>query len=172
MWQALGSGELRLTDSPPEVQEYPETAREPNLALEKTGWLGQLSSRFMFLVRGPAPPKKFLGDPYFRDCWIDQRFPKSAFVFAIVLQALLILFPPPIWNIRPTRTVSAAPETEITWYDPAKDFPETLPAMRAPRADIRKDEPTPRPHRGADAFHPRQTILSEPLPPHNPRPPL
>ena len=141
----------------------------PRLALERTGTLQEFSSSLVVLVRGPAPPKKFLGDPYFRDCWIDQRFPKYAFAAAIVLQALLILFPPPIWNIHPTRTVSAAPRTEITWYGPAKDFPAILPAIRAPRAAARKDEPKTLPHRGADAFHPRQTILSEPLHPTHPR---
>jgi TonB family protein len=141
----------------------------PQFALERTGTLKEFSSSLMALVRGPAPPKKFLGDPYFRDCWIDQRFPKYAFAAAIVLQVLLSLFPPPIWNIRPTRTVSAAPRTEITWYGPAKDFPAILPAMRAPRAAARKDASKPQPHRGADAFHPRQTILSEPLHPTHPR---
>jgi TonB family protein len=90
-------------------------------------------------------------------------------VAAIMIQALLVFFPPPIWNLQPTRTVSAAPPTEITWYGPAKDFPAILPAMRAPRAAIRKDSSKTLPHRGADAFHPRQTILSEPLHPTHPR---
>ena len=88
---------------------------------------------------------------------------------AIMIQALLIFYPPPIWNLQPTRTVSAAPPTEITWYGPAKDFPAILPAMRAPRAAIRKDAPKTQTHRGADAFHPRQTILAEPLHPTHPR---
>ena len=123
----------------------------------------------MALFRGPVPPKAFLGDPYFRDCWIDQRFPKHAFAAAIVSQVLLILFPPPIWNIHPARTVSAAPQTEITWYGPVNDFPAILPALRAPRAAVRKDASKTLPHRGADAFHPRQTILSEPLHPTHPR---
>jgi TonB family protein len=146
-----------------------QVAIVPRLALERTGTLRQFFSSLMALLRGPAPPKEFLGDPYFRDCWIDQRFPRSAFVLAIMLQALLILFPPPIWNIHPTRTVSAAPQTEITWYDPAKDFPAILPEIRAPRAAVRKDASKTLPHRGADAFHPRQTILSEPLHPTHPR---
>ncbi len=141
----------------------------PRFVLEKTGTLGGFSSSLIALVRGPAPPKEFLGDPFFRDCWIDQRFPKYAFVAAIVLQALLILFPPPIWNIHAARTVSAAPQTEIAWYGPAKDFPAILPAMRVPRAAARKDASKPLPHRGADAFHPRQIILSEPLHPTHPR---
>ncbi len=141
----------------------------PQLAVGRTGTLEEFSSSLIALVRGPAPPREFAGDAYFRDCWIDQRFPKYAFAAAIVLQALLILFPPPIWNIHSARTVSAAPRTEITWYDPAKDFPAILPAMRAPRAAARRDGSKPLLHRGADSFHPRQTILSEPLHPTHPR---
>jgi TonB family protein len=141
----------------------------PRLALVKTGTLKEFSSSLIALLRGPAAPRKFLGDPYFRNCWIDQRFPKYAFAAAIALQALLILFPPPIWNIQPTRTVSAATPSEITWYGPAKDFPAILPPMRARRAAVRKEAPKPLPRRGADAFHPRQTILSEPLHPTHPR---
>ena len=141
----------------------------PRLALGRTGTLKEFFSSLIALVRGPAPPRKFLGAPYFRDCWIDQRFPKIAFAAAIALQALLILFPPPIWNIQPTRTVSAATPTEITWYGPAKDFPAILPAIRAHKPAARKEASKPFSHRGADAFHPRQTILSEPLHPTHPR---
>ncbi len=141
----------------------------PRLALVKTATLKEFFSSLIALLRGPAPPRKFLGDPYFRDCWIDQRFPKYAFALAIVIQALLILFPPPIWNIQPTRTVSAATPTEITWYGPAKDFPAILPPMRKHRIAARREASKPLPPRGADAFHPRQTILSEPLHPTHPR---
>jgi TonB family protein len=141
----------------------------PRLALGRTGTLKEFFSSLIALLRGPAPSRKFLGAPYFRDCWIEQRFPKYAFALAIVLQSLLILFPPPIWNIQPTRTVSAAPPTEITWYGPAKDFPAILPAIRAHKPAIQKESSKTIPPRGADAFHPRQTILSEPLHPTHPR---
>jgi len=141
----------------------------PRLALGRTGTLKGFFSSLLALLGGPSPPRKFLGDPYFRNCWIEQRFPKYAFAAAIALQALLILFPPPVWNIQPSRTVSAATPTEITWYGPAKDFPAILPPMRARRAAVRKEALKPLPQRGADAFHPRQTILSEPLHPTHPR---
>jgi TonB family protein len=141
----------------------------PQLELVKTGTVKEFFSSLMALVRGPAPPKEFALNAYFRDCWIDQRFPKYAFLVAIVVQALLILFPPPIWNIRPTRTVSAATPTEITWYGPARDFPAILPPVRASKPAARKDAAKTQPRRGADAFHPRQTILSEPLHPTHPR---
>ncbi len=143
--------------------------RAPRLALEKTGWLNQFASSAVVLVRGPVPPKKFNGGPYFRDCWIDQRFPKLAFLAAVVLQILLILFPPPIWNIRPPRVVAAPPQEELTWYGPVKDFPAILPAGPAPKSPPGRSESKTSPHRGADAFHPRQTIISEPLHPNHPR---
>ncbi len=119
------------------------------------------------LVGGPAAPRKFLGDPYFRDCWIERKFPKFAFAIAIMLQILLSIFPPPIWKIQPARPAAATHE-ELTWYGPAKDFPAMLPALHAPRPAARKETPK-EPVRGADAFHPRQTILSEPLHPTHPR---
>ena len=165
----LGAGTIKLRQDQTFVSGSAEMPREPQLALEKTGWLDQFASSVDALVRGPVPPKKFLGDPYFRDCWIDQRFPKMAFLAAVALQILLILFPPPIWNIRPSRTISAAPRTELTWYGPVKDFPVILPAGSAPKpAPARNKLKTPQ-HRGADAFHPRQTIISEPLHPNHPR---
>jgi TonB family protein len=141
----------------------------PQFALERAGALKEFSSSLIAVLRGPRAPRKFRGDSYFRDCWIEQRFPKYAFVFATVLQVLVILYPSPIWNIHSARTVSAAPRAEVTWYDPAKDFPAILPAVRAPKTAARMDASKPLPPRGADAFHPRQTILSEPLHPTHPR---
>jgi TonB family protein len=142
----------------------------PQLAVAKTGTLREFLSSLVALFRGPAPPKEFAGDAYFRDCWIDQKLPKHAFATAIVLQAMLVLFPPPIWNIQPARNVSVAAGNEITWYGPARDFPGMRPAPRVPKPtsqpEVRKSEPPPR---GADAFHPRQTILAEPLHPNHPR---
>ncbi|MGH9681737.1 MAG: hypothetical protein ACRD4Y_17460, partial [Candidatus Acidiferrales bacterium] len=58
---------------------------------------------------------------------------------------------------------------ELTWYGPVKDFPAILPAAMlvkpAPKVSPVKTES----RRGADAFHPRQTILSTPLHPSHPR---
>jgi TonB family protein len=141
----------------------------PQFALEKTGALKGFSSSLSALFRGPAAPKHFLGGEYFRNCWIEQRFPKYAFALATVLQVLAILYPPPIWNIQSSPMVSAAPRTEIAWYGPVKDFPAILPAVRAPKATTRREASKPLPPRGADAFHPRQTILSGPLHPTHPR---
>src|SRR5580692_7740428 len=130
MWQALGSGDLHLTDDPPKVHESTETVREPRLAMEKTGWLDQFHSSVMVLIHGPVAPKTFLGDPYFRDCWIDQRFPMLAFTAAVALQVLLVLFPPPIWKVQSPHIAAPPPQMELTWYSPERDLPTVMPVAR------------------------------------------
>ena len=141
----------------------------PRFALERQGRGNELFSSLIALVRGPAPSEQFEDDPYFRDCCVEAQFPRAAFAFAIALQAILVAYPPPIWNLPPARTVSATARAEISWYGPAKDFPAILPAIRAPRTATPKQPTKMQPPRGADAFHPRQTILSQPLHPTHPR---
>ena len=60
------------------------------------------------------------------------------------------------------------PEMELTWYGPAKDFPLLAPRERTPKPAGPKALKAPL-SRAADAFHPRQTILSAPLHPNHPR---
>jgi TonB family protein len=106
---------------------------------------------------------------YFRDCWIEPRFPRAAFVAAIAIQALLIAHPPPIWNTRPASTISSAVQQELTWYGPAEDFPLLLPEVPKPKIKPTIEVPETLPPRTVEALHPRQTILSEPLHPTHPR---
>jgi TonB family protein len=165
----LGLEETRLRQEWVSVFEPNESIRAPQLTVAKTSWTAQLASSLEVLFREPAPPKKFVGAPFFRDCWIDQRFPKQAFAAAVSLQILLILFPPPIWSSRPPRRV-APHEMEMTWYGPVRDFPAILPsALRLKSAPRKNEIVNAQSHRTADAFHPRQTILSAPLHPTHPR---
>ena len=149
--------------------ERPESCSEAYNSGEVTYLLGAGNVRVRHDQGSVFGSSVGLGAPYFRDCWIDQRFPKLAFLAAVALQILLIRFPPPIWNIRPSRVVSAPPQMELTWYGPVKDFPAILPAGPTPISrPARKAAEIPA-LRGADAFHPRQTIISEPLHPTHPR---
>ncbi len=141
----------------------------PQLGVVRAEWLEQFVSSVTVLLRGPVSPKKFLGEPYFRDCWIDQRFPRMAFATAIACQMLLVLFPPPIWKIQPARSEVLTSHVELTWYGPVKDFPAILPAGPPPKAAPQKDASKVLPHSGAEAFHPRQTIISASLRPTHPR---
>jgi TonB family protein len=161
--------ELRRGQVSPSLPPLDGVLYAPQLAWEKIGWLRQFVSSIGVLVRGPSPPRKFLGAPFFRDCWIDQRFPKQAFAAAIALQFLLVLFPPPIWNTRLARVMAPQPQLELTWFGPARDLPAIRPAVLRLKAAPKVDAPKTPSHRGADAFHPRQTILSTPLHPTHPR---
>jgi len=143
--------------------------RAPQFAIAWVGWREQFTSSVLVLLSGPVPPKKFCGAPFFRDCWIEQPFPKFAFAAAVAFQVLLVLFPPPIWNIQPSRRETPSTSMELTWYGPVKDFPAILPAARASKAMLQNHAAKVPSRRGADAFHPRQTIISEPLHPTHPR---
>jgi TonB family protein len=151
------------------VPDPPKKSRSPKLAIARISWREEFFSSILALLRGPVAPRKFLGAPYFRDCWIDQHSPKAAFAVAIACQLLLVLFPPPVWTIRPPQVEAFSPPMELTWYGPAKDFPAILPLVHAPKPAPPNDSSnTPR-RSGANAFHPRQTIISEPLHPTHPR---
>jgi TonB family protein len=172
-YNSRGMIHLRITESmEPRLTPRPDLGGNPyspELAISWMGWREEFLSSVLAVLQGPVPPKEFLGDPYFRNCWIEQRSPRVAFTVAVACQMLLILFPPPVWNIPPAHAESFGPQMELTWYGPAKDFPALLPARRAPTAAPRSEVSKSSPHRGADAFHPRQTILSEPLHPTHPR---
>ena len=121
--------------------------------------------------RDPRVPKgeAVSGGPSLRVHWVEGKVPGKAFtasslwhVFAI---ALLFL---PIWGFLPSmRPAIAHTDVVLTWDVGARDLPEiSLPAAApkpklpaVPRAAI----PEPAPDRGADAYHPRQTILSIPV---------
>jgi protein TonB len=141
----------------------------PDLAISWVDWREEFLSSVLVLLVGPVPPKKFLGEPYFRDCWVEQRSSKAAFAVAVACHVLLILFLLPAWNIRPAQVEAFSPPMELMWYGPAKDFPAILPAVRFPKPVPRSDDSETPPRPDADAFHPRQTIISEPLHPTHPR---
>src|ERR1700682_93778 len=174
-YNSQGMIQLRITGENrpgPSLRSQPDLTTKsygPKFAIPWTNRREVFVSSVLALLRGPAPVKKFSGALYFRDCWIEQRSPRGAFVVAIACQALLILFPPPVWNIRPAQVEAFSPQMELTWYGPAKDFPAILPAPRLPMAPPRNDASETSPRRGADTFHPRQTIISKPLHPTHPR---
>jgi len=122
---------------------------------------------------GPRSPKdeEVAADSVLRVEWVRGKFSPWAFAasslwhLAIVLIMLL-----PIWGFLPSTKPNLAPmRIELTWYPPAHDLPPiALPghvAQPSPAGDPAK----PLPQKGADAFHPRQTILSMPLRVTHPR---
>jgi TonB family protein len=121
---------------------------------------------------GPRAPKSSKGMGYgsgsgrsvFRVEWIREKVPGWAFtastLWHIAIVLLLIL---PIWGFLPVTEHTLAPVRIELTYLPAQDLPPiSLPGVvsnPSPAGDPAK----PLPQLGADAFHPRQTILSMPL---------
>lgn len=104
----------------------------------------------------------------FRVDWIQGQLPFRAFgasgLWHVIVVSLLIL---PIWGFLPQSEQTLAPvQIELTWYNPSADLPPIhLPAATRKALSPRKKPEAAKPSevRGADAFHPRQTILSIPV---------
>jgi len=157
--------------------ELPPHARLPRLDLG-IDW-GKPAQEFRTslanLFQWPGAPKDWEAEAadVLRVEWIEGRLPLPAFgmssLWHIVVIGLLIL---PIWGFLPQTTPTLAPvRIELSWYEEPKDLPPlSLPAP-IPKPLPAKTDPASKPEeqKGADAFHPRQTILSIPVRVTHPR---
>jgi TonB family protein len=166
----------------PEASLTPDTGLAPSLAPEVPQLAVQWTKRrenFRSSLRavfaGPKPPREFLGAPFFRDCWIEPRWPLYAFAAAIVLEAVFLMSVNPHWSL--TRPRMGAPDVQLTWYEPAADLAPDLPllspASHAPKIPAHnRNQPPAQPSDtppAADTYNPRQSIWSQPLKPNHPR---
>ena len=115
---------------------------------------------------GPLAPKggKVAGNHAFRVEWVRGKISGWAFtassLWHVAVVALLIL---PIWGFLPATQHTLAPVRIELTYLPTQDLPPISlpgpPSKPSPPGDPAK----PLPQLGADAYHPRQTILSIPV---------
>ena len=140
----------------------------PRLEIPWGGFHQSFWSSILVVIGGTIPPKDFRGGRLFRDCWIERRAPRRAVVVAALWHIALLILPFPELPARPRRATEQ-PDWELTWSGPIND----LPALELPGP---KSKPSPRgqpskplPPKGAGAFHPRQTIFTDPLRPTHPR---
>jgi TonB family protein len=109
-------------------------------------------------------------DSQLRVHWIEGRLPRRAvaasFVWHVIVVTILLL---PIWGFLANAEPNLAmPRIEVI-YAPVQDLrPISLPGNH-PKPSPTGDPAKPLPRSGADAFHPRQTILSQPLKITHPR---
>jgi TonB family protein len=116
---------------------------------------------------GPRPPADSGSTPdsALRIHWVRGRLSGRAFLASSLWHiAAVLLLLLPIGGFLPHQQPNLAPvRIELTFYPPAQDLPRIeLPgpaAIPSPPGDPAK----PLPQRGADAYHPRQTILSTPV---------
>jgi len=140
---------------------------EPQLDL---GW-GQfhqgIASNFAELFRRARLPEGFLAGSFFKDAWVERRLPRRAIFAAALWHIAFLAMPFP--EISGPKRNSAFANAQITWSGPIEDFPLIeMPAAKpkpSPRG-IKNQEPA---QEGADAFHPRQRIFTDPVHPTHPR---
>ena len=127
------------------------------------------SSVGVILSKWPVPKKSAI-EGFFRYCWIEGKLPRRAIIAAALWHIVFFVLPYPNLPARARRN-PAFDDLELSWSGPINDLP--LLEMKAPRP-----EPQPTPHskpekplqpEGAEAFHPRQHIFSDPLHPNHPR---
>lgn len=155
--------------------EPPSHSKLPRLDLGVdwgSPWQEFWSSWRTYFSRERAPEDAELPtDSDLRVEWIQGKFPGRAFTAAalwhVAAIAIILL---PIWHFLASDPANLAPvRIELTWTNPSQD----LPPISLPGHDVKPspqgDPAKPLPRKGADAFHPRQTILSEPAQLTHPR---
>ena len=103
-----------------------------------------------------------------RDCRVEHPAPRGAILLAALLQILLLLIPWPDLPVSAKRN-PAFDNTQLAWSGPIDDLP-LLNMPREKKAAPRAKNPAEPPlAEGADAFHPRQRIFTDPSRPTHPR---
>ena len=143
--------------------------RDPQLAVTWESRRRNLSGSLRAVLGGPRAPKSFLGGPYFRDSWVRAPWPTRALLASALWHIVLVLIPFPHWKGSTTQAQLTMPQIEVTWYGPIRDLPPVNPEGQPSRPSPPGEPNKPLPRRGADAYHPRQTIISAPKMPTHPR---
>jgi TonB family protein len=145
-----------------------QAGHEPKLEVAWGSFHQGIGSSLIAVFSRSNVPKRFLRGGFFGDSWIEGHIPRRALVAAALWHFVLIVMPFPRLPAAPPH-YPAFENTELTWSGPIDDFP--LVEMKSPKA-----KPSPRgepakllPPEGADAFHPRQRIFTDPIHPTHPR---
>jgi hypothetical protein len=161
-------------ESPDSFEALPVHSRLPRLDLGvdwESPW-EEFRSSVRDFFRGPRPTQEAIAaqNEQLRVEWIEGKVPRRAFVASVLWHvAIVMILLLPIWGFlahaEPTLTL---PQIQLT-YVPTQDLrPISLPGTQ-PKPSPVGDPAKPLPRSGADAFHPRQTILSQPLKITHPR---
>src|SRR5437660_9708466 len=145
-----------------------ETGEGPKLEVAWGSFHQGIFSSIAAVLTWTRVPKDFLDGSFFKECWVERSSPRRAIFAAALWHIVFVVMPSPRLPAAATH-FPGFDNTELTWSGPITDFP--LVEMKAPKA-----KPTPRgePEKplapeGADAFHPRQRIFTDPVHPNHPR---
>jgi TonB family protein len=152
----------------PSAPARPQAVKAPKLDLAWESFHQGVGSSLRVVFSRSKVPKTFQDRGFFKDSWIERRIPRRALVAAALWHVVFIVMPSPRLPAAATH-YPAFENTELTWSGPITDFP--LVDMKAPKAkpSPRGEPDKPLPPEGADAFHPRQRIFTDPVRPTHPR---
>ncbi len=127
----------------------------------------------MDVVFSKSPvPKNVSIEGFFKYCWIEGRLPRRALVAAALWHIVFFVMPYPQLPARAHHNTSFD-NVELSWSGPINDLPllevksrKPEPAPKPKSSDLPKKALPPE---GADTFHPRQHIFSDPVHPTHPR---
>ncbi len=139
---------------------------EPKLEIAWGDFHQGVASNFADLFRRARVAKDFIAHGFFRDSWVERRLPRRAIFAAALWHVAFVLMPLP--EISGPQRMHALDNAEITWSGPIEDLPLIHIAAAKPKAAPRANPNEPAPP-GADGFHPRQTIFTDPVHPNHPR---
>ncbi|MBI1750182.1 MAG: TonB family protein [Acidobacteria bacterium] len=153
----------------------PQLQRGPQLGVVWESPAKAFWDSFRALLYGPAPPRGWPQAPFFRDGWVRTNLPARALLASALWHIIVFNINVPFWSWFASRNQPKReyPRIEVTWYAPTRDL-RPLVAPSLPRKKARPPSPLgeekkPAPPKGADAYHPRQIILSAPARPTHPR---
>src|SRR5256885_16785616 len=110
-------------------------AREPQFEIAWGAFRQSFSSSLSGAFERSVESRKFLTASFFRDAWVEKRFPRRAVAAAALWHLLFIVMPKP--DISGRQHFSEFDNTVLTWSGPIEDLP--LLEVRS-----KKPKPTPR----------------------------
>ncbi len=142
-------------------------SNDPQLELSWGQFHQGIASNFAELFRRAGLSKNLPSASFFQEIWAERRLPRRAIFAAALWHFAFIAMPLP--QISGPKTNPAFANTQLTWSGQIEDFPLLeIPAAKpktVPRAAQNKSVAP----EGADAFHPRQRIFTDPVHPTHPR---
>ncbi len=143
---------------------------EPRLSVPWQTRGSRISESLRALLSGPRAPKEFRGGRFFRDCWVKRHVPRRSIAFSIFWHAamLVVLIQFGSFLLSSPRA-TMVDNYDLAWSGPINDLPLIMPATLKKRPSPAGDPAKPLAKLGADAFHPRQTLISAPKHPNHPR---
>ncbi len=146
----------------------PRPIKAPKLDVAWGSFHQGIGSSIAAVLTWTRVPKAFLDGSFFKECWVERKIPHRALVAAALWHVVFIVMPSPRLPAAATH-FSAFDNTELTWSGPITDFPQVDMKAAKAKPTPRGEPDKPLPPAGADAFHPRQRIFTDPAHPTHPR---